>query len=141
MSSQFVMFPIILVTGFLVPFAVKAAPPERLFDILWSSDCAEKVQIETSEYTSFDANNWCDHFVDDYRVQSNCRKAAFKPLKSNRVGMTVEDDDRYIIEFLWSAHISIMRVVDEKPLKLEQAGSMGRAIHRKGLKTHHLYCP
>jgi len=135
------MSKIFFIFGIIVPLTVRAAPPERLFDMLWSSDCAENVQVETSEYVSFAKGQWCDHFVDDYRVQSNCQNATFKPLKSNRVGVTVEGDGDYIIEFLWSSHISIMWVESKKPLKLKQAGSMGRAILRDGLKTHHLYCP
>jgi len=123
------------------PNLVHAANLERLFDQLWSSDCAEAVQIETSEYSTFKQGEWCDYFVDDYRVQSNCQKAEFRPLKSNRIGATLDGGGELIIEFLWATRISIMRVVSEKPLKLEQSGSLGKAIRRDGLKTQHLYCP
>ena len=118
-----------------------AANLERLFEGFWSANCADKMQIETSEYSVFEKNAWCTHVVDDYRVQSRCQKAKYEPLGSNRIGLTVENDGRYIVEFLWANHISIMRVVSEKPVKLEQYDSLGRAISRKGLKTHHLYCP
>lgn len=119
----------------------KAANPEQLFGLFWSSWCADAVQQETSEYTRFEPDAWCEHFVDTYRVQSHCRKARFEALENNRVGMTVEGKQRYIIEFLWSTRISIMEITGEDPPVLEQIDNLGRAVQREGLQTHHLYCP
>jgi len=74
-------------------------------------------------------------------VQSNCTPAKFKKLNGNRVQMILNDNETYIIEFIWSSRISIMEVVKEKPFELKQFESLGRAIVRKNLLTHHLYCP
>ena len=114
---------------------------EKLFKDKWSEKCANSFGVETSEYMTFNEAEQCTSYVDTFRVQSNCTPAKFKNLGGNRVQMTVNDNDTYIIEFLWSSQISIMEVVKEKPFELKQIESLGRAIVRKNLLTHHLYCP
>jgi hypothetical protein len=124
----------------LLPGTVFAANPERLFDGYWSTDCAGQVEVETSEYSTFEQTAWCSYYVDDFRVQQNCQDVAYKKLRSNRVGMTT-GVERFIVEFLSPNQISIMRLLGDSPINLEQVDSFGRAIFRDGLKTHHLYCP
>jgi len=116
-------------------------PPEQLFESKWSEQCASENGVETSEYMAFSATERCLNFVDTFRVQSECQPAKFKALDSNRLLMTVKDEGTYIIEFLWASQISIMEVINEKPLKLKQTSILGRAETRDNLVTHYLYCP
>lgn len=118
-----------------------ASSPEQLFKDKWSEICNDGFEVETSEYVGFSESERCDYFVDTFRVQSHCEPATFKALKNNRLQMTLNGKDTYIIEFLWSSRISVMEVVTKKPLVLKQTQSLGRAIFRKNLLTHYLYCP
>jgi len=118
-----------------------AMPANHLLKGKWSEECATKQGVETSEYSVFSKDNWCTYFVDTFRVQQNCEDATFEPLGANRLSMQTRPKNKYIIEFLWASKISIMKVVKEKPFILEQVMTLGRAETRKGLLTHHLYCP
>ncbi len=116
-------------------------PPEQLFKHKWSEVCAEKQGAETPEYVVFSETQMCFYSVDTFRVQSRCEPAKFKKMDTNRVQMILNDQDKYVIEFLWASQISIMQVVSEKPYTLKQNSILGLAKTREKLMTHHMYCP
>lgn len=120
---------------------VISIPPEQLFNHKWSEACAVEHDVETAEYTSFSHSQQCDYFVDTFKIQSHCIDASYEDMSSNRVLMTLKKQEQYIIEFLWSSQISILKVISKKPLKLEQTRILGLARVRKKLMTNHLYCP
>lgn len=116
-------------------------PPDQLFAQKWSDKCANLQGVETSEYVIFSETEQCDNFVDTFRVQSSCEPASFTAMDGNRLKMTLNNDENYIIEFLWASQISIMKVVSEKPFTLQQTRVLGRAVVRENLMTNYLYCP
>jgi len=135
-----IFFPVVLAVTF-VSTGAYSSNPEQLFKDIWSVKCADSFGVETSEYVTFKKTEQCTSYVDTFRVQTNCSPAKFKAMKGNRLQMILDDKEKFIIEFLWSTRISIMKIVKEKPFELEQAETMGRAIVRKNLLTHYLYCP
>tara|TARA_R110002111_G_scaffold259147_1_gene328903 strand:- start:9 stop:461 length:453 start_codon:yes stop_codon:yes gene_type:complete len=118
-----------------------AMPPEPLFKEKWSEVCAEKQGTETGEYVTFSDAEKCFYSVDTFRVHSRCEPAQFKEMDANRIQMTLNDKDKYVIEFLWASQISVMQVISEEPYTLKQHSILGRAETRENLLTHYLYCP
>ncbi len=135
-----IFFPVALAV-FCVSTGAYGSNPEQLFKDKWSEKCVNSLGVETSEYITFSETEKCTSFVDTFRVQSNCMPAKFEARDGNRLQMVLDDKETYIIEFLWSSQISIMEVVNEKPFELKQTQSLGRAVVRENLLTHHLYCP
>ncbi len=141
-KSQTLPFTFAIILACLYgPSSAIAIPPDQLFKDKWSEKCASEHGVETSEYSVFSENTWCNYFVDTFRVQEICEGAEFKALDTNRISVQTKQKQKYLIEFLWSSQISIMEVVKENPYTLKQVLSMGRAEVRKDLLTHHLYCP
>lgn len=116
-------------------------PPKELFKHKWSEVCATSHNVETSEYLIFHDSEYCEYFVDTFRVQSICTPASFKAMDGNRVSMTLKENKSFIIEFLWASQISIMEIISQKPFTLEQRRTLGIAKVRDNLLTHYLYCP